>query len=66
MKCDDLREIKCPICKKMFIYNPMSIYKIQPTNRAKKWYCSYTCWRKAGGDKSKPNPKIQKELSGLE
>ena len=40
----------CPICKKEFIHNPMSIYKLTINNK-RVHYCSYTCWRKAGGDK---------------
>lgn len=42
--------VKCPICKKLFLYNPQSIYKLNKGG-TKKNYCSYTCWRKAGGDK---------------
>ena len=54
---------KCPTCKKEFIHNPQSIYKIV-TNTKIKRYCSYTCWRKAGGGKSKVDKKIQEELQG--
>ena len=43
---------KCPVCKKQFLHNPMSIYKLQYGNRFK-FYCSYTCWRSAGGDNKK-------------
>ena len=46
------RIIKCHVCKKSFIYNPMSIYKI-PKNGKLKYMCSYTCWRKVGGDSDK-------------
>lgn len=51
-KCSDM--IKCPICKKMFLHNPQSIYKISSGSKVKR-YCSYTCWRKAGGDSGKPS-----------
>ena len=59
---------KCPICKKEFIYNGRSIYKIR-TSKINgqykiKWYCGYTCWRKAGGDKNEIDEDIQRELRG--
>ena len=58
---------KCPVCKRSFVYNRMSIYKIKNRRNGKiKWYCSYTCWRKAGGDQNKSSSKVQKELSGLQ
>lgn len=44
---------KCPICKKEFLHNPMSIYKLQK-GKGYRWYCGYTCWRKDGGDNGKP------------
>lgn len=44
---------RCPICKKEFLHNPMSIYKLSKGQRTR-WYCSYTCWRKDGGDSGKP------------
>lgn len=40
--------VKCAECKKEFLYNPKSIYRIKSGGRFKH-YCSYTCWRKAGG-----------------
>lgn len=40
----------CPVCGKEFLHNSMSIYKLSKGGRTK-YYCSYTCWRKAGGDK---------------
>lgn len=46
--------VKCACCKKEFLYNPTSIYKIKSGQRQKN-YCSYTCWRKAGGDSGKPS-----------
>ena len=64
---------KCPICGKEFVHNPMSVYKIIFNNSKTsktKWYCGYTCWRKAGGgiDNSKKSlkekEKIKKELLG--
>ena len=44
--------VKCSKCKKLFLYNPQSIYKLNGTNGAKH-YCSYTCWRASGGDSGK-------------
>lgn len=46
--------VKCPICGKEFLYNSQSIYKISVGSRTKA-YCSYTCWRKDGGDSGKPS-----------
>jgi hypothetical protein len=40
----------CPICNKEFLHNAQSIYKLNKKNKIIH-YCSYTCWRKAGGDK---------------
>lgn len=42
---------KCPVCKKLFLYNSHSIYRLKGKGGTTKHYCSYTCWRKAGGDK---------------
>ena len=39
----------CPVCGKEFLHNTQSIYKLNKGRRIK-YYCSYTCWRKAGGD----------------
>ena len=70
---DDIPMRKCPVCGKEFVYNKMSIYKItyKSGNSIKiKWCCSYTCWRKAGGDSDnskrrlKEQEKIRKELLG--
>lgn len=51
-KCSDM--VKCATCKKMFYHNHTSIYKITSGSKTKR-YCSYTCWRKAGGDSGKPS-----------
>lgn len=48
-----IKEKVCPICGKIFIvYNPRWLYKIKYKNKGQKtkYLCSYTCWRKAGGD----------------
>lgn len=42
----------CPICKKKFINNGMSVYKLEEQGKIVR-YCSYNCWRKAGGDNGK-------------
>lgn len=42
--------VTCPICGKDFLHNPHSIYKLS-RGKGIKYYCSYTCWRKAGGDR---------------
>ena len=39
---------KCPICGKTVIVRYNYAYRINT-----KWYCSYTCYRKAGGDDGK-------------
>lgn len=40
---------KCPVCGKDFIRPSENIYKIVKNYKTID-YCSYTCWRKAGGD----------------
>lgn len=37
----------CPICGKNFIPTVGWVYRDIQKSR---WFCSYTCWRKAGGD----------------
>lgn len=39
---------KCSICKKIFLPSPMHMYRTE-----KGIQCSYTCYRKAGGDNAK-------------
>ena len=56
---------ECPICKREFIYNEMSIYKIITRTGITRWYCRYKCWRKAGGGGKPPNVEIQKQLLGI-
>lgn len=41
-------ETKCKICGKLFYPNRYWVYKYKG-----KRYCSYTCWRTAGGGQSK-------------
>ena len=36
-------------CGKEFVARPEWVYKIRLDNRNIKYYCSYSCWRKAGG-----------------
>lgn len=66
-KYEPFKSIICPICKKGFIYNRMSIYKLIKNGKLR-FYCSYTCWRKDGGDgaNEKPDPKIKRQLMGLD
>lgn len=42
--------IQCPVCKKEFLSNPSSIYKMKKGTKIVQ-LCSYTCWRKVGGDR---------------
>lgn len=39
------KEIKCPVCGKLFIVAVKNIYKIR-TEDGTEDYCSYTCYRK--------------------
>lgn len=43
---------RCAKCKKLFLYNPQSIYRLNKGNECQH-YCSYTCWRASGGDSGK-------------
>lgn len=40
---------QCKRCGKMFIPGSQHLY-ILYNNQKKVYYCSYTCWRKDGGD----------------
>jgi len=41
-------------CGKTFIPTPEWLYKLRRKQNSKAmYYCSYTCWRKAGGDSGK-------------
>lgn len=42
----------CGQCGKMFIPGREHLYKLLKSNKTK-YYCSYSCWRKAGGDNGK-------------
>lgn len=41
---------KCSICGKEFIPAAMHMYKTKKKGETTKIQCSYTCYRKAGGD----------------
>lgn len=61
-KCDTYGMMKCPICKRLFLYNPQSIYKIHKSDKNEKskiiYLCRYTCYRKAGGGLDKKATKV--------
>ena len=38
MSKEIILEARCPVCKKVFAYTPMWVFK-----REKKWVCSYSC-----------------------
>lgn len=42
----------CARCGKMFIPSVQYLYKLHKDNKPK-YYCSYNCWRKDGGDNGK-------------
>lgn len=46
---------KCSICGKEFLPAPMHMYKVKNSHGRTKLQCSYTCYRKAGGDNGRPN-----------
>lgn len=46
---------KCSICGKEFIPAPLHMYKIRNSRGTTKMQCSYTCYRKAGGDDGRYN-----------
>jgi hypothetical protein len=43
-----LKSVECPICHKSFIPAVYHMYKIKTA-----YYCSWTCYRKAGGGNGK-------------
>ena len=46
---------KCSICGKEFIPASIHMYKTKNRRGTIKMQCSYTCYRKAGGDGGRPN-----------
>ena len=40
----------CDICGKLVIPTPHWMYKTHKPGKGIKYYCSYNCYRKAGGD----------------
>lgn len=55
----DLSEVwrieKCKICGKTFIPTYKYLYKLKDRNQKTIYYCSYTCWKKDGGDNGNRN-----------
>lgn len=49
-KANMLSTKSCDNCGKKFIPGAQHLYVITKPHQAKKWYCSYTCWRQNGGD----------------
>ena len=47
-----MRMKQCGRCGKMFIPAAEHLYKLHKGDKTKS-YCSYTCWRKDGGDNGK-------------
>lgn len=43
---------ECERCGKKFIPGSLHLYKLLKNGKTK-YYCSYTCWRKCGGDNVK-------------
>ena len=43
----------CPICEKRFITTFHWQYVIPKIGTGKKYYCTYGCYKKAGGDNTK-------------
>jgi hypothetical protein len=50
-----MKSRKCSICGKEFIPAAMHMYKTKKKGEITKIQCSYTCYRKAGGDNGRPN-----------
>ena len=52
---------KCAICNKEFIKSPDWLYKLNYLTGSGKYgyryFCSYTCYRKAGGDNGRKSGK---------
>ena len=46
------RTKKCKVCGKEFILPAEPLYRLLK-DKKRNWYCSYTCWRKDGGDNGK-------------
>lgn len=48
-----LPQRNCALCDKLIIINPRWVYKLRTEANRVVYYCSYTCYRKAGGDNGK-------------
>ena len=47
---NSFKETQCALCNKFIITTNKEEYVYKLTKEGKrKYYCSYTCWRKAGG-----------------
>lgn len=56
LKGQDVRE--CPTCGKKFILPPDNAYKLY-SKAGVSHFCTYSCWRKAGGGKRVPPKKFK-------
>lgn len=60
MRIDPLRMFelrKCDDCGKEFIPASQHLYKLNKEGRTR-WYCSYTCWKRNGGDNKHRGKKL--------
>ena len=64
MRNEPFQELQCSVCGKPFIKQPGWVYKTKYSSRKTgeviKHQCSYSCWRKASGNKK--NSKIEEQL----
>lgn len=51
-KYESLTEKKCDLCGKNFIPTFHWLYKIKKSGKKTLYFCSYSCYRKMGGDNS--------------
>lgn len=49
---------KCACCDKEFIPGKEHLYRLILQGK-KLWFCSYTCWRKMGGDNKRKRRSVQ-------
>ena len=49
MEISNLYEKKCLNCGRLIYPTGDWVYKIKRSKQKTQWYCSYACWRKAGG-----------------
>lgn len=58
--------IECPVCGKLFVPAPQHMYYTTNKFSKKIYQCSYSCYKKAGGETKKPKGPRRKDTDGTD